>query len=739
VKVLSIIPPLVQVNTPYPSTSFITGFLRELKYDASQADVGLELVLKLFSKEGLARIKKQIDLATKDPTLRFFLDAFSDYEKTIEPVIHFLQGKDPAIAHRISARALLPEGPRFQSVEQADLVFAFGTMGVHDQAKHIASLYIDDLVDVISLGVDPEFSLSRYGEKLAASQSSFDVMAKALARKPTLIDELLVEVLTPILEKVKPDVVLLTVPFPGCLYGALAVAKEVKRQKPKTKIALGGGYVNTELRSLKDARIFESVDAITLDDGERPLMLLLEYWQNKIARVALLRTYLLSEKLKQEIEYCNNENEHDIPQSNTGFPTVDGLPIGKYLSMVEMLNPMHRFWSDLYWNKLMLAHGCYWHQCSFCDVSLDYIKRYEMSPVELTVERMKRLSYESGSSGFHFVDEAAPPAVLKKLSEKLIDEKLSFSWWGNIRFEKTFTKELTELMGDAGCVAVSGGLEVASDRLLSKMKKGVTVEQVARVTKNFRNARVLVHAYLMYGFPTQTLQESIDSLERVRQLFKEGCLSSAFWHRFSATAHSPIGLNPDEFGIEVFRDEKLSFAENDLKFSDPSKVDHDRLGYGLKKAVYNFMLGIGLDDDVRNWFEFKVPKTTVDPQLIKKSLSLLSLLLIVCACSITKPCSEGGDVNWSPKIVGDKRCAQKTKPDGSVVNQGKFTQYYGSSADVALEGEFVDGLKEGIWLYYSEKHQLISLKYFDKGIECTPPIEAQKQMDLIIQQKAGAR
>ena len=619
-KILSVIPPLVQVNTPYPATSFITGFLRSLNYDAVQADLGLLVVLKLLSKPGLESIKAHLDPKTDDPSLRFFLEAYEDYSKTIEPTINFLQGNDPAIGHRIAARTLLPEGPRFQTLDEADLSWAFGIMGVKDQAKHIASLYIDDLADVITRGVDPEFSLSRYGEKLAASQANFDLMAEALARKPTLIDQILSESLIAVMEQHKPDVLLLTVPFPGCVYGALACAREARKINQKLKIALGGGYVNTELRTLKDIRLFDFVDAVTLDDGERPLMLLLEYWQGKRERGDLFRTYLRSEKLKGQLEFCDQKTEHDIPQKNTGYPTVDGLPIGKYLSMVEMLNPMHRFWSDLYWNKLMLAHGCYWHQCSFCDVSLDYIKRYEISPTDLTVERMKRLRAESGSSGFHFVDEAAPPAVLKDLSQKLIEQNLSFSWWGNIRFEKTFSKELTALMGDAGCVAVSGGLEVASDRLLKKMKKGVTVEQVAQVTKNFRDAKVLVHAYLMYGFPTQTLQETIDSLERVRQLFQAGCLSSAFWHRFSATAHSPIGLNPDDYGIEVFRDEKVTFAQNDLPFVDPTEVDHDRLGHGLKKAVYNFMLGIGLDADVRTWFEFKVPKTQVDPLLIEKSL-----------------------------------------------------------------------------------------------------------------------
>ena len=617
----------MQVNTPYPSTSFITGFLRDLGYDAFQDDLGLKLVLKLFSRDGLLQAKSVIiDRAKKEPHLleeppiQFFLHAAEDYSKTIEPVIRFLQGKDPTLAHRIAGRTLLPEGPRFQALDQEDLTMAFGSMGTQDQAKHIASLYIDDLTDVFTLGVDPEFSLSRYGEKLAASQATFDPLMTALQDRSALPQRFLSELVDEVLTKYNPTILLLTVPFPGCVLGALSIARYAREKNPALKIVLGGGYVNTELRSIKDARIFDYIDAMTLDDGEKPLQCLLEYWDGKRARSGLLRTFLRSEKIQSAVEFCSNEIEHDVPQTATGDPTLEGLPVGSYLSMVEMLNPMHRFWSDLHWNKIMLAHGCYWHQCSFCDVSLDYIKRYEISPTDLTIRRMLKLQQESGSSGFHFVDEAAPPAVLKDLSKKLIEQNLSFSWWGNIRFEKTFSQELTSLLSDAGCVAVSGGLEVASDRLLKKMKKGVTVEQVARVTKNFRNANILVHAYLMYGFPTQTLQETIDSLDRVRQLFKAGCLSSAFWHRFSATAHSPIGLNPQEYGIEVLKESDSSFAENDLPFQDSTGVDHGRLGYALKKAVYNYMIGIGLDADVREWFDFKVPKAQVDPRLIEKAL-----------------------------------------------------------------------------------------------------------------------
>lgn len=63
------------------------------------------------------------------------------------------------------------------------------------------------------------------------------------------------------------------------------------------------------------------------------------------------------------------------------------------------------------------------------------------------------------------------------------------------------------------------------------MEKGVTIAQVARVTDGFTQAGIMVHAYLMYGFPTQTTQETIDSLEVVRQLFQAGIVQSGYWHR----------------------------------------------------------------------------------------------------------------------------------------------------------------------------------------------------------------
>ena len=631
-RVLSLIPPMTQLNTPYPSTAYITGFLRSRHIDAVQDDLALSLVLGFFTVEGIAEIHQealQVPEENRSASVNFFLDYFLDYQRTIEPTIKFLQGKDSTLSHRINSRSFLPEGPRFASLDVYDdefsedsLSWAFGALGSEDRARHLATLYLNDLSDVLRDAVDDRFEFVRYAESLAGSQASFDLLDSALAAQPTLIDRHLQQLTISALSKHQPDLVLLSVPFPGSVYAALRIAQTIKNNYPSVKIGLGGGFVNTELRELSDPRVFNFVDFITLDSGEAPLLALIEHLTNKRSINRLVRTFIRNDE--GQVQYINWPDP-DIPFEDVGTATWDGLPLGSYLSLLDMLNPMHRLWSDGRWNKLTVAHGCYWKKCSFCDVSLDYISRYETASASLLVDRIEQIVAETGETGFHFVDEAAPPKILKALAEELIRRNVTISWWGNIRFEKTFTPELAELLAQSGCIAMSGGLEVASDRLLDLMQKGVSVEQVAHVTKSFSDVGILVHAYLMYGFPTQTVQETVDSLEYVRQLFETGCIQSGFFHRFTCTVHSPVGKNPEAYGVTLIPLPPVTFAKNDIAFIDPTGVDHDVLGQGLKKAIYNYMHGVGFDIDVRNWFDQtaeQIPKTSIPRNKIAKALQL---------------------------------------------------------------------------------------------------------------------
>ena len=616
---------MTQLNTPYPSSAYLTGFLRSQGVDARQDDLALKLVLRIFSSEGLKQVQTiatRQGVPERSASVNCFLDHAQRYVDCIEPVMGFLQGSDPTLAHRISARGFVPEGPRFailDNTEDDTLTWAFGSLGVQDRARHLATLFLNDLADVLRDAVDDRFEFVRYGESLASSQASFEPLAKALAAPQSFIDQVLHALTLETFDEHLPQLVLLSVPFPGTVYGALRIAQTIKQHHPDVKIVLGGGYVNTELRSLNEPRLFDFVDYVTLDAGERPLLALLEHLQGKRSVQRLVRTFA---RVNSEVKYINFA-EPDIAFDDVGTPTWDGLPMQSYLSLLDMLNPMHRLWSDGRWNKLTVAHGCYWKKCSFCDVSLDYISRYDAATANTLVDRIERIVGETGQSGFHLVDEAAPPKALKAMAQELLRRRINISWWGNIRFEKTFTPELADLLSESGCIAMSGGLEVASDRLLALMQKGVTVDQVARVTHGFSQSGILVHAYLMYGFPTQTVQDTVDALEYVRQLFLHGCIQSGFFHRFACTVHSPVGMNPQDYGVTLIPLPEGSFARNDIGFVDPTGTDHDVLGQGLKKAIYNYMHGLGLEDDVRVWFDLpkgQVPKPRVKKNAIAQAL-----------------------------------------------------------------------------------------------------------------------
>lgn len=609
-KSLLITPPFTQLNTPYPATAYLKGYLDGKGFESAQCDLSIELFTKVFSN---AFLQKLFALPTPhNLACSEVCEQKHQYTEVVEFVIDFLQNPTTVKAHLLTAPNFLPKAHRFEKINDEDLAYAFGDMGVIDKAKHLATIFVEEIGDYINSNIDDDFGFNKYAEKIGRTATSFaPIEAKLSAANQSIIVQELLLLVEDKITTEKPNIVGFTVPFPGNLFTALSAAKYIKQNYPDITVIMGGGYCNTELRSLKDATIFKYLDFITLDDGELAFENIILWKKGELQKTDLVRTYFCTD---EKVIY--NVNSKNLKHDELPTPTYKGLDLTKYISFLDVLNPMHRMWSDGRWNKLTIAHGCYWAQCSFCDVGLDYIGRYENTSAQDLVNKMEELIAETGDVGFHFVDEAAPPKMLRAMSEEIIKRKLKVVWWVNIRFEKTFSFELCDLMAKAGCIAVTGGLEVASDRLLNLMKKGVSLKQVAQVTRNFTASGILVHSYLMYGFPTETAQETIDSLEVVRQLFENNCIQSGFWHLFTATAHSPVGRNPKAFKVKITGPKFEGFADNDLFHEDPTGTNHEKFSQGLKTALYNYMNGAGLDWNVQDWFDFKTKPTTVQPDFI---------------------------------------------------------------------------------------------------------------------------
>jgi radical SAM superfamily enzyme YgiQ (UPF0313 family) len=606
-KILLLTPPFTQLNTPYPASPHLKGFLKLHGYDVLQVDLGIELMNALYSREGFLELFASVKRGGKRLSLNALqiVNNEQHYLQTVDQVMQFLRHQDNTAMQLICTDYFLPRASRFDSLP--DLDWSFGSMGVHDKARFLATLYIEDVGDLIKEAVTPYFGFSRYAEKLGMSAHSFFALDSALQEPENFIEVRLLDLLRGHVVKYTPAVAGITIPFPGNLYAGLKCGQFFKKHYQAVKVIAGGGFVNTELRELSDPRVFNYVDFITLDDGELPFLQILRLVEGKIDSRQLKRTFV---KNGETVTYIDGE-EKDPSVGEVGCPDYSDLPAGKYLSLIELANPMHRLWSDGQWNKLTLAHGCYWHKCSFCDTSLDYIRRCETAPAAVLVDRIEQVMAQTGQRGFHFVDEAAPPAVLKELALELLRRKITISWWTNIRFEQALTRDLCRLLAASGCIAATGGLEAASDRILKLMNKGVTVRQAAQACRNLSEAGIMVHAYLMYGFPTQTAQETVDALEIVRQFFQEGLIQSAFWHLFTATVHSDVGRNPEKYHCTIRELPAGGFARNDLVHEDMLGCDHQAFAPGLNKAVYNFMHGIGMDIPVSEWFAFRVPAVSI--------------------------------------------------------------------------------------------------------------------------------
>ena len=576
-RILLITPPLTQLNTPYPATAYLKGLFAAQGHEVHQLDLGIELADRVLSKEFLQSIGLEREA------------------QLIEPVKRFLRGQDDTLGPRIANRSLLPEGKRFEQLDEDHLEWSFGVSGTTDKAQHLATLFIEEVADYVREHIDPHFDLVRYAEYLSNDAPSFDPIYEELQRNPSPIDRLMLSILE---EKISIfnfqfsiDRVCITIPFPGCLYGALRCGQWLKANT-KATIELGGGFPNTEWRQMDEPRIYEFCDEVVVDGHP------------------------------EAIDLC---------------PDFGDLPLDKYLSMSEMTNPMHRLWSQGRWNKMVMAQGCYWHRCAFCDTSLPYIGDYRAPKASTVVDRMERVMAQTGRTGFHFVDEALPPKLLGEVAEEILRRGLTLSFWGNIRFEKAYTADLCDLLAEAGMVAVSGGLEVASDRLLKLMDKGVTIQQTAEACRHLRDAGIMVHTYLMYGFPTETLQETVDALETVRRMFDEGIVQSAFWHRYAMTCHSPSGMHPERYGARRITlgtqaaslrlERGLPARETDSPYptnpfcnnevdwepidgGQQFDYDIDVVGAALRLATYNYMNGLGLEQPVRSWFPIRVPRPT---------------------------------------------------------------------------------------------------------------------------------
>ncbi|MDR2404567.1 MAG: radical SAM protein [Spirochaetaceae bacterium] len=716
-------PPLVQLNAPYPAVYYLKSFLEDRGYRTRTRDHSIGLFERIFCKRGLQRIFADARKAYRDSGrspgpgrgngrgaektlyhIERFLSEEDRWLSSIDRLIAFLRGRDREFGHLLTlTNGVLPGGPRY------DAHLASAGMGESDpdSAAILAGKLLADMADFISRTLDPSFALIRYAESPASGLRDFSRVAADRngyilrtfyrpfleaewqetegfirnAGQNSITDENSngaknsSAVRSSIAAVDVPGEGLLlgvTIPFAGCLAGALACAESAKQYFGGRVVTVaGGGYVNTDLRFIQSRKFFDFFDYLSFDRGYGSLEAILEHLEegrtprdpeDPVLYKTLYRsgrngrivgstgTALPGERAKDGEKTAGNTGlsrgfKTDRRATGTVFPDYGGVDFSQYLYAADDSNPMFRLWTDGHWLKAYLAHGCYWHNCAFCDVGLDYIRSFRPVPPEALFRHLLDQAEKTGVRGVHLVDEAAPVPSLIHFAELNREAGLPLIFWGNIRFEENFSPDTAALLAAGGLVGVSGGIEIATEAGFKRIGKGIGLREAVRSCAAFKEQGILTHGYLIYGYWDETVQEIIDSAEILRQIFAEGLLDSAFWHKFVLTRHSRIyaewkrGLHegltitdlipePKDTAIltegaaaggplgAAFGTPGELFGYNDLRFA--GEDGFDRFGEPLDRLLASWMekSKAGLRSPVEQAFPFAVPAPTVSPRTV---------------------------------------------------------------------------------------------------------------------------
>ena len=659
---LIIQPPLVQLNTPYPSGAYLLDFFNSLyeeknvKGRVEWFDLSNSFFHKIFCKHGIAHIfnstfEKALKLSSQyesqgdDNTafhLRRFISQKEFWINWIDEIIAIVCSSNSKIsgrefAHEFIRSAHVPRGMRVENF-LSNLNRDVST----DDAQILSSLALADLADYITLVYDQNFALIRYAEHLATSTAEFSETIEGL-KAPSLNDfykPLLLEKIASY--KNEPTLYCISVPFPGCFESALFSADLIRKECGDNAIIIfGGGYVNTELREISEKGIFDYCHILSYDKGYGSYIRLFDEFINAACGIEDEKqcfnlkeafesifdsrrfynfSYLKNGSVIIPLEKENEEykvlykKEHEYIRKIT--PDYSHIDFTKYPRLADDTNPMHRIWNDGAWLKAYIAHGCYWHRCAFCDTTLDYVKDYCLTDINSLYDSLCVQAEKTGVHGIHFVDEACPPVALQNFALKNMavksSNKIPLTYWGNIRFEKTFDRDLADLLSAGGLTAVSAGIEIATGNGLSAVNKGTDMENIVNACCAFKEAGILIHSYMIFGFWSQSVQDLIDSMETLRQLFEAGLLDSAFWHKFTLTLHSTVyeeykkGKYPE---LKILPQKKTQFAKNDLHFEGEEKSE--KFSAPLNAALELWMHGEKLSKPVESYFPFKMPKPSI--------------------------------------------------------------------------------------------------------------------------------
>ena len=528
-KILLLFPPDWLPSEPYLSLPALTSVLRPAGHEVVQKDINVEMYDMFFSRSFLEHVSDRIshelrhlqriekervldeeEKALKEQLLQCTPEQFNQSSLNAEEAKNILRGED------------------FYDIDKLEW----------------ATNVLHQTMALISLGYYP-------------AQICFPPIETDLAYKPFMSSEVIEaldddqinvyrevyrQLILPIMQQEKPGMVGISVVQQKQIIPTFTFCKMIKEEFPDVHVTIGGNIV-TRIRDVlpEQDKLFEHIDTAVPYEGENAYLQLVDAVERRKPLSGLPN---LIHKDDSGIHVSKNVCSEDLSQLPP--PDFDGLPLEKYF-VPQLILPY------------LATRGCYWGRCTFCDHFQGYVEGFRTMQVEQITEEIRHLKEKHNTRYFHFTDESYPPALFRKLSQRLIEKKLDIVWTTHMRFEETLLDE--QVWKDAhasGCRYLHFGYESGNQRVLKLMDKATRLDAIRTNLRMSSEAGIWNHIMGFFGFPGETEEEAGDSKRFVHE--NRAHIHSLGFMTYVLGKYSPVAFEPEKYGVSYYKNPEWDLA-----------------------------------------------------------------------------------------------------------------------------------------------------------------------------------
>ena len=528
-KILLLFPPDWLPSEPYLSLPALTSVLRPAGHKVIQKDINVEMYDMFFSRSFLEHVSSRIAGELNHLIHVEKQRALDEEESTLKAQL--LQST-PEVLSQLSSDA-----------EQAKEILRGESFYDIDKLEW-ATNTLHKTMALISLGYYP-------------AQICFPPIETDLVYKPYMSSEILEalddnqiniyrdvyrQLIAPVMQKEKPGMVGISIVQQKQLIPSFTFSKMIKEEFPDLHITVGGNIVTRIRDELKiQDKLFGYIDSAILYEGENAYLQLVDAVENSKPLSGLPNLIYRDESgIHANKDVCS-EDLSKLPP-----PDFDGLLLEKYF-VPKLILPY------------LATRGCYWGRCTFCDHFQGYVEGFRTMQVDQIVEEIKFLKDKHNTRYFHFTDESYPPALFRKLSQRLIEEKLDIVWTTHMRFEETLLDEqVWKDVQESGCRYLHFGYESGNQRVLKLMDKATKLDAIQTNLRMSSEAGIWNHIMGFFGFPGETREEAEDSKRFVHD--NRAHIHSLGFMTFVLGKYSPVAFEPEKYGVDYYKNPEWDLA-----------------------------------------------------------------------------------------------------------------------------------------------------------------------------------